>query len=108
MNHEILLVKLHFYEILGVSEDWFRSCLINRRQKVEIKSPNTTKHFFSAWGTLKHGVSQGSILGPALFIIYIYIYIYYLPLVINSISEPILFADNTSVIISSRNFKDFY
>jgi len=73
MNHEILLVKLHFYEIVGVSEDWFRSCLINRRQKVEIKSPNTTNHFFSAWGTLKHGVSQGSILGPILFIIYIYI-----------------------------------
>jgi len=26
---------------------------------------------------------------------------------INSVSEPILFADNTSVIISSRNFEDF-
>jgi len=25
-----------------------------------------------------------------------------------SVSEPILFADGTSVIISSRNFKDFY
>jgi len=27
---------------------------------------------------------------------------------INSIWEPLLFADNTSVIISSRNFEDFY
>ena len=24
-NHEILLAKLHFYGIRGVSEDWFRS-----------------------------------------------------------------------------------
>jgi len=24
--------------------------------KVEVKSPNTAKNFFSAWGTLKHGV----------------------------------------------------
>ena len=39
--------------------------------------------------------------------IYIYIYIYNLPLRIKSISEQVLFADNTSVIISSRNFEDF-
>jgi len=37
----------------------------------------------------------------------IYIYINNLPLRIKSISEPILFADNTSVIISSRIFEDF-
>ena len=35
------------------------------------------------------------------------IYVNDLPLRINSVSEPILFADDTSVIISSRNVKDF-
>ena len=32
MNHRILLTKLHLYGIRGVSEDWFSSCLTNRRQ----------------------------------------------------------------------------
>jgi hypothetical protein len=41
------------------------------------------------------------------FIIYMYIYIIDLPLRINAVPNPILFADGTSVIISSRNFEDF-
>ena len=53
--------------------------------------------------TLKHGVLQRSILWPLLFITYIND----LPLRTNSVSEPILFAGDTSIIISSRNFKDF-
>ena len=40
---------------------------------------------------------------PLLFILYIYD----LPLRINSVPEPVLFVDDTSVIISSRNFEDF-
>ena len=35
VNHEILLAKLRLYGIQTVSEDWFRSCLTNRRQKVK-------------------------------------------------------------------------
>jgi len=50
VNHDILLSKLHSYGICGVSEDWFRPYLTNRRQKVEVKSLNTGQNFFSAWG----------------------------------------------------------
>ena len=59
--------------------------------------------FFSDWGIMKHGVPQRSILVPLLFIIYIND----LTLRINSVSDLTLFTDDTSVIMSSSNFKDF-
>jgi len=71
VNHEILLTKLHFYGIQGITIEWSRSYLTNRKQKVEIKSPNSTHNLVSDWGILKHRVPQGSILGPLIFLVYI-------------------------------------
>jgi hypothetical protein len=73
---------------------WFGPYLTDRKQKTEIKS------FLSKWGRVKHGVPKGSILGPLLYIICIND----LPPTMDTLSEPITFADNTSVIISSKNF----
>jgi hypothetical protein len=103
VNHEILFSKLQFYGVRGKMLKWFKSYLTNRKQKVEIKSLRNTKNFFSNWGMIKHGVLQGSIQGPLLFIIYIN----YLPPTLKKSSEPIIFADDTSVIISSKKFDDF-
>jgi len=52
---------------------------------------------------MKHRFHQVSVLGPLLF----RTYIQDIPLRINAVSEEILFADDTSVIISSINFEDF-
>jgi hypothetical protein len=54
-------------------------------------------------GILRHGVPQESILGPILFLFFIND----LPLRTNSLAESILFADDTSVVISNRNFIEF-
>jgi len=94
---------LCFYGIQGITIDWFRSYLTNRKQKVEIKSPNSTRNLARDWGISKHGVPQGSILGPLLFLVYVND----LPLQINSLAEPIMFTDDTNVIISNGNCIDF-
>jgi hypothetical protein len=62
---------------------------------VEIKNKNFSSNAFSDWGIIKHSVPQGSILGPLLFLLYIND----LSKTINKKSKPILFSDDTSIIL---------
>ena len=65
VDHQILLAKLNDYGIRGVSNDWFKSYLSNRSQCVSIN------RYESGFAAINCGVTQGPVLGPLLFLLYI-------------------------------------
>ena len=93
VNHDILIKKLESYGIRGNILNWLKSYLSNRTQYVHYNGYDSDKK------TVTHGVPQGSILGPVIFILYI-----------NDFSRSsdllfsILFADDTSVFIEATNY----
>ena len=92
VNHKILVEKLEFYGIRGVTNDWFVSYLSNRKQRVKLDNKK------SSYLNVTCGVPQGSILGPLLFLIYIND-------MKNSVKNSILhhFADDTNLLCSDTD-----
>lgn len=92
LNHDILLRKLEFYGIRGVSNNIIRSYLTNRKQQVSFGGERSS---FKEIGT---GVPQGSNIGPLLFLIYINDICK-----INLNGTPRLFADDTALFYPNTN-----
>jgi hypothetical protein len=100
VDHEILLSKLKFYGINGKHLALYQSYLDNRYSRTLIH--NAIGNKVSCWTKIKHGVPQGSILGPLLFLVYTND----LPKLINETSLPIFLADDTSILFAQPNFTD--
>ena len=94
INHEILLSKLTHYRIRGQAVDWFQPFVRQRVQYTSISG------FDSEPSLVTHGVPQGSVLGPLLFIIFI-----------NNLhksvkhSQILHFADDTNLLYLNKSMK---
>ena len=94
IDHNILIQKLKYYGLNGISLSLIKNYLSNRTQYVEIKDTKSSSL------PIMTGVPQGSILGPLLFSIYI-----------NDIScssdlfDFINYADDTTLYATLKNGK---
>ena len=94
VNHKILLKKLEHYGVRGHALKWFTSYLACRKQYT------TVSNIDSQIQDVSHGVPQGSVLGPLLFLVYI-----------NELNRAITysyirhFADDTNILYRNKSLK---
>uniref|UniRef100_A0A8C6MEW6 Reverse transcriptase domain-containing protein n=1 Tax=Nothobranchius furzeri TaxID=105023 RepID=A0A8C6MEW6_NOTFU len=94
IDHSILLSKLRDYGIRGIAHDWLSSYLTNRNQFVQLDDE------ISDSLEITHGVPQGSVLGPKLFILYINDICD-----VSKVLQFILFADDTNIFCSGNDLE---
>ena len=94
MPHHRFLLKLKAHGIGNDVITWIEKWFTHRRQRVIVDSE------ISNWKSILSGVSQGSVLGPILFLIYIN------DLEDDISSKVLKFADDTKVFVKVTNDTD--
>ncbi len=92
LSHDILLYKLNYYGIRGIAYNWFKSYISNRYHYTDCN------YVSSSLSLIRYGIPQGSILGPLLYLLYVNDIF-----TIDENSSCVLYADDTSIIISGKN-----
>jgi len=87
---------LHCYGIRGIANNWFKNCLTDRVQYVEIDG------FKSSYSQIECGVPQGSILGPLLYLIYVN------DICFSCNGSILSFADDTTIYVSDSNIDSLF
>jgi hypothetical protein len=103
VNHTLLIKKLPYCGITGKSKLLIESCLSNRYQRVQLDNLIQNSNAVSRWTKVKHGIPQGSVLSPLLFLLYIND----LPIAVTHNAIAILFTDDTRLLITSQNVHEF-
>ena len=94
VNRNILIEKLDYYGIRGVTKDWFIFYLTKRYQYVSLGQTESYPH--PVYG----GVPQGSVLGPLLFLVDINDLSNY-----SEILDFHLYADDANLLYKCKNLK---
>ena len=95
MEHSGIIRNQSLYTT-GTLLKWFESYLTGRTQYVAFNGTNSDTHY------VKCGVSQGSIIGPLLFILYINdIYS------ASKVLFTLLYADDTCVLLNGKDLNEF-
>ena len=98
VDHSILLKKLKLYSITDKNLARFESYLSNRKLYIEIGENSKADLKY-----VTYGVSQGSILGPLLFLVYVND----LPNA-SRFLNPIMFANDTNLFFNHKDIKHLF